>query len=232
MAKDPNNQSDKNDKPIRRRAFFRAGLGELLKPLANAIAPVERTLDELAKLDGQGSVAGTSGAKPQAAAPRPDPLANVWLRPPGAIAEKQFRETCSRCNACVEVCPAQCIKIDPTGFKGNGAPYIDADAMPCVLCNGLQCMQSCPSGALVPVPLVQINMGTAVWKEEHCVRTKGENCTICVDQCPIGTKAIELSPHGEVNVHPNGCVGCGVCQNYCPTTPKSIVVIPIAARQR
>ena len=29
-----------------------------------------------------------------------------------------------------------------------------------------------------------------------------------------------------VHVKTEGCIGCGVCQNRCPTTPKSIVVRP------
>ena len=29
-----------------------------------------------------------------------------------------------------------------------------------------------------------------------------------------------------------GCIGCGVCQFECPTSPKSIVVVPKVARSR
>jgi NAD-dependent dihydropyrimidine dehydrogenase PreA subunit len=51
-----------------------------------------------------------------------------------------------------------------------------------------------------------------------------------VDRCPVGSVAIELKGN-DIDVHPQGCIGCGVCQFYCPTTPKSIVVIPRAARE-
>jgi NAD-dependent dihydropyrimidine dehydrogenase PreA subunit len=63
------------------------------------------------------------------------------------------------------------------------------------------------------------------------VRSKGEQCTICVDQCPLGATAIELR-EGKIDVHPLGCIGCGVCQYYCPTNPKSITVIPKSAKER
>jgi len=72
-------------------------------------------------------------------------------------------------------------------------------------------------------------MGTAVWKESTCLRTRGEPCTICIDQCPVGSVAIELR-EGKVHVIEDGCIGCGVCEHYCPTTPKSIVVTPRDAR--
>src|SRR5207302_1769340 len=81
------------------------------------------------------------------------------------------------------------------------------------------------AGALGPIPLGEVNMGTAVWNYETCVRSHGENCTICIDQCPIASVAIELLAN-MVHVHDNGCTGCGVCQQQCPTSPKSIVVIP------
>ena len=132
-------------------------------------------------------------------------------------------------GTCVSVCPAQCIKIDPTGNKGNGAPYIEPEVMPCVMCDGLVCMRDCPSGALVPTALGLVHMGTAMWKESFCVRSRGEQCTICIDQCPIGSVAIELR-NDRIHVKEEGCTGCGVCENYCPTKPKSIVVIPKAAR--
>lgn len=147
-----------------------------------------------------------------------------WLRPPGALPEAAFRSTCSQCGECVQVCPARCIKIEPGG-RGDGLPFIDASEMPCVLCDGLLCMPKCPTGALVPTLLADIDMGTAEWHAARCVRTRGEECTTCIDQCPIGSDAIDLFD-GKVRVKEEGCVGCGVCQHYCPTTPKSITVTP------
>jgi MauM/NapG family ferredoxin protein len=202
-----------DEKPVNRRRFFREGFRELLGPLINAAAPLERAIEQIGKLDNIQRTPST---------PR---RMNLWLRPPGALDEQKFLDTCSRCGNCVSVCPAQCIKIDSTNVKGNGAPYIEPDAMACVVCEGLKCMHVCPTGALLPTPLGEIDMGTARMNYQTCVRSKGENCTICIDQCPIGSVAIELRD-GRVHVIEDGCVGCGVCQHYCPTNPKSIVVIP------
>lgn len=202
------------DKPLNRRRFFREGLREFLKPLAGAIEPIEQAISHLGKLE--------NVVSPPPATRRID---QPWLRPPGALDERSFIDTCSRCGNCVKVCPAQCIKIDETGAKGAGAPYIDPVAMPCVVCDGLVCMRDCPSGALVPTALGLIDMGTAEWLEPLCVRSRGEECTICIDQCPIGMVAIELR-NGKVHVIEDGCTGCGVCQHECPTDPKAIVVHP------
>jgi ferredoxin-type protein NapG len=202
-----------SNRRVDRRNFFREGLRELLKPLAGAVEPIQEALRQFEMLPDEAPAHGRSIERP-------------WLRPPGALfPDQSFRDTCSRCGECVKICPAQCIKIDPTGASGNGAPYIDPDAMACVVCDGLKCMHVCPSGALVPIPLGEINMGTAVWNYETCIRSHGENCTICIDQCPIGSVAIELRAN-MVHVHEAGCTGCGVCQQQCPTSPKSIVVIP------
>ncbi len=209
-----------DDKPLARRQFFRKGLAELLKPLAQAIAPVERTLKELERLETRAL-----------GSPSKNVSLKVWLRPPGALAERKFLDTCSRCGECVKVCPAEAIKLDATGRIGTSAPYIDADAMACVACDGLYCMSSCPSGALVPTPLNLIKMGTAVWRESTCVRTNGEDdCQKCVDICPMGTAAIDTRGR-EIVVKPLACIGCGLCQQHCPTEPKSISVIPRAARE-
>jgi NAD-dependent dihydropyrimidine dehydrogenase PreA subunit len=48
---------------------------------------------------------------------------------------------------------------------------------------------------------------------------------------PVGSTALEIL-YGQVVVHEDGCVGCGVCQNNCPTEPKSITVTPRALRDR
>jgi ferredoxin-type protein NapG len=147
----------------------------------------------------------------------------IYLRPPGALDEIQLAEKCNCSGDCVRVCPVQAIKIDPTREIGGGLPYIDADVSPCTVCSGLYCMHTCPTGALTPVPLREIDMGLAVWNASTCLRSKGEPCTICVDECPLGSAAIEiLGP--TVHVIEKGCVGCGVCQHVCPTNPKSVVV--------
>jgi ferredoxin-type protein NapG len=212
-----------DDKPVNRRAFFREGWRGLLRPLSAAIAPVERAAHQLGKLEFHATQSAAAG--PFAVPAPPKTSLPVWLRPPGALPEQKFRDTCSRCGQCESVCPAHCIRIDASGANGHGAPYIDANTMACVVCTGLNCMQTCPSGALVPTPLADIDMGTAVWNHETCVRTNGEDCTICVDHCPLGTAAIELKD-GDIHVVERGCIGCGVCQHDCPTNPKSIVVIP------
>jgi len=203
-----------------RRRFFREGLRELLRPVSRAVEPIHRVATELGNLDPSPPVPRTVPIQ----SPPAEPTTNL-LRPPGALPEEQFLSQCSRCAKCAEVCPAQCIKLDPDGNRANGAPYIEVDAMPCVLCTGLECMHHCPSGALLPTPLANIDMGTAVWHEQLCVRSHGEACTMCVDHCPVGTVALELVDN-RIVVHEDGCTGCGVCQNSCPTDPKSITVTP------
>jgi ferredoxin-type protein NapG len=214
-----------DDKPMARRRFFREGLRELLKPLASMAEPLEEAVRQLGELER----IGTPQADPYHSPAAPVPPGEHWLRPPGALSEREFLDACSRCGECVRVCPAQCIKLDYSGGKGKGAPYIEPDAMPCVLCSSLACMNNCPSGALPLTPLLQIDMGTAVWNEHLCVRSHGEDCTKCVDHCPVGTMALELIGN-RVHVIEEGCTGCGVCQNNCPTDPKSIVVMPKSAR--
>jgi len=208
------------EKPVDRRRFFRLGLAELLGPISALAKPLQQAAEQIAKLD---------HIRP------PEPVRKtvsleVWLRPPGALAEQKFRETCSRCGNCVRACPADAIQIDATGRRGEGAPFIDPDFMSCVVCEGLQCMHVCPSGALIPTSINDIDMGTAVWREEYCLRSSGDSCTICIDKCPLGSAAIELKEN-LVAVNPHGCIGCGVCQTECPTSPKSIYVVPVAAKR-
>ena len=212
-----------DDKPMARRRFFREGLRELLKPLAGMAQPLEEAARQLSELERIGA------ADPYHSPAAPIPPTEHWLRPPGALSERQFLDTCSRCGECVRVCPAQCIKLDYSGGRGKGAPYIDPTEMPCVLCDGLACMATCPSGALQFTDRPDIDMGTAQWNEHLCVRSHGQECTLCVDNCPMGADALKLVDK-RIVVNEDGCTGCGVCQKQCPTDPKSIVVMPKSAR--
>src|SRR5687768_16571486 len=147
-----------DEKPIDRRRFFRRGLAELFKPLADAIAPLEEAANQIGSMEEQ--IAKQRKAETAKLAKPQVDLPPAWLRPPGAILEKDFLNTCTRSGECVNVCPARCISIDETGAKGKGVAYIDVNHMPCVLCDGLYCMHACPTGALVPTPLSDIDMGT------------------------------------------------------------------------
>ncbi len=215
-------------KRVNRRRFFREGLRELLKPLARSVEPLEQAIRQMQKLEEAANTLAPAGQKLEGepAPPRSTALPLVWLRPPGAIDEERLASTCTRGGECVKVCPAHAIQIDPTGAAGGGLPYIDANAMACVACDGLYCMAACPSGALVATPLTLIDMGLAVWRSGTCLRTHGDSCTLCVDKCPMGSAAIRLDASGGVEVRAEGCIGCGVCQHECPTLPKSIAVTP------
>ena len=109
--------------PHSRRGFFATSLSRLLRPLAEAIE--ERLPVEL-------------------------PVVRTHLRPPGAIEEKAFLETCYRCGSCVDACPVGAIIQKKGGEEDetNGTPVLAANVRACVVCDKLACMNACPSGAL------------------------------------------------------------------------------------
>lgn len=156
------------------------------------------------------------------------PKIRPLFRPPGALPEEFFLETCHRCGCCVDVCPANAIVVfGREDERVKDTPYIDLENQPCVVCNGLECMEVCPSGALRKLPLEKIQIGMAEVDPEVCVRSTGEECVQCITHCPLGERAIGLDKAGTIKVLLDGCVGCGVCQHVCPTSPRAIVVKPV-----
>ena len=60
---------------------------------------------------------------------------------------------------------------------------------------------------------------------------EGKECTLCADMCPIPNplSAIAMVPDAKGGQRPeiyDGCIGCGACQDVCPTSTPSIVVKP------
>jgi ferredoxin-type protein NapG len=60
---------------------------------------------------------------------------------------------------------------------------------------------------------------------------EGKQCTLCADMCPLPNpmSAIAMVPDAKGGNKPeiyDGCIGCGVCQEVCPTSVPSIVVKP------
>jgi MauM/NapG family ferredoxin protein len=218
-------EGDDAQRRIERRAFFGQGLRNMFKPLAEL---VEKRLDRLHQSfqEGREALGGASGDAWQPSAALPGGAAARLLRPPGALEEKFFVDRCAHSSQCVSACPVQAIRLLPSEDpRLNGTPFIDPQIQACVVCEDLACMRVCPSGALQSVPRHLIQMGVAELRRDLCVRTRGEDCRICVEKCPIGASAIRIpGPGAEVEVRADGCVGCGVCEMYCPTEPRAIVI--------
>jgi ferredoxin-type protein NapG len=154
---------------------------------------------------------------------RPPPL-----RPPGVLHELLLQKHCIRCGKCVEVCPADAIfPLGADWGQAAGTPAIDARKQPCVLCTDLKCTHVCPSGGLLPTfANCDVAMGKAIVDAARCVTYRGQACTACHEHCPMPGALVFVD--GQLRVIEEKCVGCGLCEHYCPTEPASIRVQPRA----
>ncbi|MDR3727078.1 MAG: 4Fe-4S binding protein [Terracidiphilus sp.] len=154
-----------------------------------------------------------------------------FLRPPGAVNEKQFLAECLRCGQCVEACPTNFIQPSflEGGFQGLWTPVLNARTGYCSYeCN--LCTQVCPTGAIEPLAKTRkqaLKIGTATFNRNRCLRSvEGSVCSVCLDMCPVPGKAIRvrtasqplLEPRDRVNelfVVADLCTGCGICEHFC-----------------
>ncbi len=200
--------------PPPRRLFFAAGLRALFRGVESASTSLQGVLPQAQK------------ALAKLRPPSSEPL----LRPPGALPEVTFAATCQRSGECVTACPVHALRPlrspDPTR---DGTPYLVPSQQACVVCEDLSCMKACPSGALTLVAKEAIRIGLAQVHFDDCRRSFGEPCRECVDRCPLGSAAIRLDERGRVEVSASGCVGCGVCEYFCPTAPRAITIQAFAA---
>jgi ferredoxin-type protein NapG len=217
--------------PIDRRDFFRHGLRNLARTVADSVESMR-----------PGSLSGPLGGnstRPLAPGQSGRPLVpgqqveystslddrpHLRIRPPGALAEAEFLEACTRCDACFDACPIEAIVRVPDGRVDGGTPHLQTETTACSICKGLACTQVCEPGALLPLHRPrEINMGLAVFDTELCLAYKGQFCDACIAICPTQPGAI-TQINGAPSLVPDFCTGCGLCEQFCPTWPKAVRV--------
>jgi Pyruvate/2-oxoacid:ferredoxin oxidoreductase delta subunit len=161
------------------------------------------------------------------------------LRPPGVTDEAGFLQRCIRCLHCVQSCPTQIIRA--TGLEAGATslftPSLTFEKQGCdYRCQ--VCQLVCPNAA---IPLQRLEekqksvIGLASIDETACVVfTESKQCLVCEELCPIPEKAIifETRPAtrraGLTLRYPvvvrSRCIGCGICQAFCPAAPVAITV--------
>jgi len=160
---------------------------------------------------------------------------------------KYLKELCSGCGLCSDVCPQECIDLNPPSAKETH-PFIVIDPDKCLLC-GI-CSEVCLFNALEVTSdqeLVKYSDGTPSYSltyevdvnkcppdcrecEIACPRNaiKCENgfqrdevrciyCKSCEIACPEDAIIVEKVFSGEIKVDVDSCQACGVCIEVCPS---------------
>jgi formate hydrogenlyase subunit 6/NADH:ubiquinone oxidoreductase subunit I len=97
------------------------------------------------------------------------------------------------------------------------------------------CSEVCPSGAITRITMEEkssIQIGHAVWIRKNCIPlTDKVECGNCARHCP--TAAIEMVPSDPDDrrslkipaINTERCIGCGACENLCPSRPFSSIYV-------
>ena len=171
--------------------------------------------------------------EPVPQAPPPPELA-VYLRPPGAIDEISFAAQCTKCSECIDACPPQTL-VKLTGESGvfgkaQGTPVIDPSKGGCTMCQDRPCATACvDAGVDILDGLLPMKMGHALIHRTACRSKIGNECTMCLDICPV-ENAIAHDWRKIPAVNNDLCTGCGMCVHSCPVDPIAISIIPTKDR--
>ncbi len=150
-----------------------------------------------------------------------------FLRPPGAVAERDFAGICVRCGNCVRACPSKIIHPDigSVGLTGLLAPVVRYEKKYCRE-DCIACTRACPTGALQPLSMDQKRayvIGEALLDASLCLLALEEkDCDACKRACPYEAVQIHWDEAQYVAypiIDSHKCNGCGACEVACPADP-------------
>ena len=163
-----------------------------------------------------------------------------WILPPGAR-ENSFLNKCIRCSECIRACPTSALQISfsEAGLAGIGSPVLVPRLGYCEFsCHA--CGQVCPVQAIpaLDLSIKQTSIiGKAAIDRDRCIAwAERRTCVVCEEMCPLPDKAIILEQDlVAVPGDPSGlqlprvlfdrCIGCGICENKCPTAGAAAIRI-------
>ncbi len=155
------------------------------------------------------------------------------LTPPGSLSAQNMARRCTGCQLCVSDCPNEVLRpsSDLMKFMQPTMSFERGYCRP----ECTRCSEVCPTGAIRPIDKVQksaTQIGHAVWIKKNCIPlTDGVSCGNCARHCPTG--AIEMVPSDPEDdaspyvpaVNEAVCIGCGACENLCPSRPYPAIYV-------
>ena len=161
------------------------------------------------------------------------PRRETPILPPGSLSARHFAQHCTACQLCVSVCPNGVLRpsTDLMKLMQPESSYERGYCRPeCV-----RCAEVCPTDAIRPITVAEkssVQIGHAVWIRQNCIPlTDGVECGNCARHCPTG--AILMVPSDAKDeksvkipvVNTERCIGCGACENLCPSRPFSAIYV-------
>lgn len=153
--------------------------------------------------------------------------------PAGAISLRNLQEHCTACQLCVAACPNGVLRPSESleTLMQPESSYERGYCRPeCTVCS-----EVCPAGAIIeitPADKSAIQVGHAVWIADNCIPlTDGVECGNCSRHCPTAAIQMVLSDYDNPDspkipvVNEERCIGCGACENLCPSRPFSAIYV-------
>lgn len=150
------------------------------------------------------------------------------VTPPGSISIRDFYKRCTACQLCVSVCPNKVLRpsADLDHLMQPQMGFEEGYCRP----ECTKCSEVCPSGSIIrisPEEKTIYHVGTASVDRSLCVAEKGTKCGNCARHCPVGAIQMVESSDGYMvpAVNTEICIGCGACENLCPSRPVSAITV-------
>ena len=165
--------------------------------------------------------------------PKKAPNRKTPITPFGSESVEKFYKHCTACQLCVTVCPNNVLRPS-SRLEHLMQPEMSFEKGYCRP-ECVKCSEVCPAGAILkitPEEKTEWKVGTAGVDYDLCVVNRdGVSCGNCAHHCPVGAiRMVRKNPDDEKSpripsVNEQKCIGCGACENLCPSRPISAITV-------